>query len=170
MFTRYTPRSALLTLTLGSLLGALILSGCEEPCPWGEEDEPSIDSFSATSPTVTAGGDIELSFELSFFGLTGEEGHHDDEDGDEDDEEDEDEHASSCPAGHVHIYLNDLLTNPLGMPNTETATITIPEDTVAGEHTLIARLHNADHTILTVGEDEVTAELLIIVDEIVIGR
>ena len=42
------------------------------------------------------------------------------------------------------------------MPTVETDTITIPADTVAGTHVLIARLHGADHLIL---EPEVTEEV-----------
>lgn len=154
-------------LILTVLLALALTAGCEEPCPWGEDDLPAIDSVTASATTVSAGEDIDLTFELSFFQLTGEENHSHDGDG-------HDDHGhggtSACPAGHVHVYLDDLMTNPLGMPTTETATVTIPEDTLAGEHTLIARLHNADHTILTVDDEEVTAELVITVDEIVIGR
>ena len=145
------------------------MAGCEAGCPWGEDAVPTIDSFEASPATVVQGGEIEVAFELSFFELSGEAGHHEDEE--EGHEEDGHAHENPCPNGHVHVYLDDLLTEPLGMPDITPATLVIPLDAVAGEHTLIARLHNADHTILHVGDAEVTAESSITVQEIAVpGR
>ena len=56
------------------------------------------------------------------------------------------------------------MTNPLAQPVVETASVVIPEDTPVGPHTLIARLHNEDHTILLVDGEEVFAELAIEVE------
>ncbi len=145
-------------LTLLTAL-ALALSACPstDTCP---EGDPAIDSFTLDSSTVTAGDELSGMVMVSNFELGG----HDDMAMDDDDSGmamDDDDADSACPGGHAHIFLDTLEVNPLGMPEEPDFTITIPADAAPGEHTLIARLHNRDHTIL---EPQVTAEATITVE------
>ncbi len=121
-------------------------AGCDgHDCP---EGAPEFVSATLNTDTVAAGGDIEITVVLANFELSS----HDDHD-----------HGGSadCAGGHYHVYLDDLLTNPIAMPETAAATLTIPEETEAGPHTLIVRLHNRDHTIV---EPQVITELSIQVE------
>ncbi|MEE2829828.1 MAG: hypothetical protein VX498_11625 [Myxococcota bacterium] len=166
--TQVLPSRFFLAVSIVGLLACtFFLTGCEAGCPWTEDEVPTIDSFEASPATVAPGDEIELAFEVSFFELTGEADHHDHG---EDEEGSHDDHAAEnpCPNGHVHVYLDDLMTDPLGMPTSSTATVELPLDTAAGQHTLIARLHSADHTILRVGDAEVTAELVITVEDVAV--
>ena len=131
--------------------------------------DPAIHHLSFTPETVVAGGDLAGSVSVMHFSLTGDAGHHDDEDGahpenlgpsPQDSDSGHDEGA--CPTGHVHVYLDDLMSNPLTQATTSEFVITIPMDTVAGAHTLMGRLHNSDHTIL---EPQVISEVDITVED-----
>ncbi len=111
--------------------------------------DPMIMSFSADTTTMPAGADIQVTVMVHNFTLSGHE------------EGTEHEHTEgACIAGHYHIYLDDLMTNPLAMPATMNATVNIPPGTAAGEHTLIARLHDLDHMIV---QPQVMTELSITV-------
>lgn len=48
---------------------------------------------------------------------------------------------------HLHTYLDNLESNPLAQVDVTTYPVVIPPATPAGAHTLIVRLHGADHTI-----------------------
>jgi len=63
--------------------------------------------------------------------------------------------------GHVHVYFDNLETNPLVQTASTTFQLGIPGDATPGAHKLIARLHRGDHTIL---EPSVTAEVALTVD------
>jgi len=151
------------TLTNILFLCALVnLSACAT-CPWDDSQPPTIDSFTSNMDSVMRGASLELTLEASFFELRGDEGHdHEDDHGDDHNHSHGD--TDACPGGHWHLYLDDLMTNPLAQPVVETASVVIPEDTAVGPHTLIARLHNEDHTILVVDGEEVFAELAIEVE------
>ena len=114
--------------------------------------DPAILAFTVDPGTVAAGGTVQVMVELEGFTLTG----HDmsgsmsgmDMDMDMDMDHDDHDHHSDGTSGHIHIYLDDVETNPLAMMGTSMAEITIPVDAEVGSHTLIARLHDASHLIL----------------------
>ncbi|MCO4772132.1 MAG: hypothetical protein KDA24_19015 [Deltaproteobacteria bacterium] len=161
-----------LTLFAAALLSFGALTACPaEVCEYTEA--PSFDEISAAPATVEAGGDIDLTFLVSNFDFSMEsEDEHAHGDDDDDDHGDAVDLDGPCPIGHVHVYLDDLMTEPLGQPTTPTATVTIPADTPAGEHTLIGRLHGLDHTIFVTDDgEEVTAQTTITVeDPATVGR
>ena len=139
----------------------LVLTGCESQCEWEGEGDPEIASFTSSADTVLPGGELDLEVIAVFFELRGGSHSHDDEEGEEGGHE-HDDGPGPCPGGHYHDYLDDLMTNPLAMPTTSEVTVTIPEDTEPGEHTLLARLHDDEHLIV---EPQVIAELVIEVEE-----
>lgn len=132
---RYSFALAALALTLGC-------TGSE-----GEELPPEIVSFEIDPATVVAGGEVTSHIEVANFEMSG---HHEG-----------DHHARVAhdgehhgAKGHVHIYLDDLMSNPLLMQVEHEEVLQIPLETEPGAHTLIARLHGDDHKIL---EPQVTA-------------
>ncbi len=129
-------------------------------CPATEEhsEAPEIESWTVDPLTVMPGDEVTSTFTFQHFELTGEESEdgHEHEDGDSDDNH-----------GHVHIYWDDLETNPLLMQVISEDVLTIPSDADDGPHTLIARLHNAEHLII---EPQVIEEIEITVDALAIGR
>ena len=140
-------------LGLATLTCSLLACGDEttaEECPTVEN--PVIESFDVTPTTLAAGDTIDATVAGQELGF--EEGHHAEEGGHSAEEE------STCKGGHLHVYLDELMTNPLVMTEETTFQITIPADTAAGDHTLIARLQNRDHSIY---EPEVTKEVTITV-------
>jgi len=139
-----------------ALLVLLVACGGSEPM------EPEILSFVVDPEVAAQGEEVTATFELAHFTLTGEEGHAHEEDGmgdmdgmEDGEHEGHDSHDGETQMGHVHIYLDDLETNPLAMQTELVGTFIVPEDTEIGEHTLIARLHDSDHLII---EPQVTAE------------
>ena len=131
----------------------------------GEAPHPQILEFTIDPGEVVAGGTLESTVvvqdfeftggEMDMSTMTGEGTHdHDHDHGDEASEE--------VQTGHAHIYLDTVDSNPLLMQTAETETVTIPADTPAGEYTLIARLHGADHLII---EPQVIAEVSLTVVE-----
>jgi len=130
---------------IGTLAFALIVFACgsDTICP----GDPAILSFTADTTTVAAGGTMDITVLVENFELSGHT-------------EMADSTGGACIMGHMHIYLDDLMSNPLLMPKTEMSTITIPVGTTAGAHTLIARLHDSSHLIV---EPQVTMDLPITV-------
>jgi len=134
-------------MRLSFLLAVLVGCGGSEPM------EPEILSFVVDPEVAAQGEEVTATFELAHFNLTGDDGHsHDEHMGDHHDEGED----ADMQSGHVHIYLDDVETNPLAMQTELVSTFTVPEDAEIGEHVLIARLHNADHLII---EPQVTAEI-----------
>ncbi len=127
-------------------------------CP---TDPPTIDSFTVTPTSAPPGATLEGKVAVSHFELSGEPHQHTEGLRPGLEPQHDDEPAEECVGGHVHIYLDDLETNPLGMPTSAEFTFDLPSDAVAGAHTLIARLHTRDHKIL---EPQVTAEAAITVE------
>lgn len=119
-----------------------------DECP--SVENPSIDSFIVDPDTVAAGGNIDVTIAGSDLGFA-----------EHDEGDDHHGEAEACPGGHIHVYLDDLMTNPLAQEEALEFTLTIPDDTEPGEHTLIARLHNRDHIIY---KPEVTKETDITVE------
>ncbi len=149
------------TLTLS--LAMLASLGCSDDhgvtCP---EGEPSIASMTLTPLTVAAGGDIDVVVVVENFELTGEpHAHPEREPISLGPRPQHSEEEVACPGGHVHVYLDDLMTNPLTQAVTSEFILTIPDDTALGPHTIIGRLHNQDHTIFepaVVAEVDITVE------------
>lgn len=132
-------------------------------CGPGEVGDPEIVSWTVDPLEIVAGGDATSTVELAHFELSGE-GHHMGDTGmtgmSTEAEAGHEHGDGDVPVGHVHIYLDDLETNPLLMQTTDSDTFTIPMDTAPGKHTLIARLQDENHKIL---EPQVTAEIEITV-------
>jgi hypothetical protein len=133
----------------------LALAGCSDPC--ADAEPPELSEFSITPADPTAGDTVSLSLAVSHFTLTGHEDGEDDHDHDHGDDHSE---QTSCSAGHVHIYLDDLDGDLLAMVVTESADLLIPSTVTAGSHTLIARLQDENHAALV---PEVTASFEITV-------
>ncbi|MCA9705730.1 MAG: hypothetical protein KDK70_07775 [Myxococcales bacterium] len=153
-------RRLLSIVVLGALVG--LAPSCEEEeamCP----GDPELHAFDLSATMVAPGDTIQATFEVHNFTFTMEEGHEHFQ-GDPEPLEfraaDHADHADGCLVGHVHIYLDDLMTNPIAMQTFAEGDVVIPADTTPGEHQLIARLHNADHTII---EPQVTLEQTITV-------
>ena len=102
-----------------------------------------------------SGGDMDMDMDMGSMDMGGMDMDGDDHDHDHD-HGDEDSGKGKIPVGHIHLYMDDLQTNPVLMMNTATATFVVPDDATEGTHTLIARLHGSDHLIL---EPEVLFEL-----------
>ena len=131
---------------------SLVLVGCSKD---GDVMDPEIVSFEVNPTEITAGTDATVMIEVNHFEFTG----HDEMTGMSTDAGDGHSHEDGhegVQKGHVHIYLDDTETNPLVMMMADMDTFTMPIDTTAGAHTLIARLHDDGHLII---EPEVIAEL-----------
>lgn len=127
---------------------ALVVAGCGP----GTAESPTITAFVVDPTDLAVGGQADVHVEVAHFSLTehSEASTAHEEGG---------EHAEGeVQSGHVHVYLDDLETNPLLMMSGADGTITIPSGTAIGSHVLIARLHGDDHLIV---EPEVTSDVAI---------
>lgn len=148
-------RPALAATLLAPVIAAAACAPALE-CP---TEAPAITSFTIDPATVAAGGDVQATLTVEGFELGMMEGDHH---GDMADGGDGAMTEEMCAGGHVHVYLDDATsTNPLAMEGSASFSFTIPVDTPVGAHTLIARLHNRDHTIV---DPQVTAEASITVE------
>lgn len=135
---------------LSALLATTLLGCSEEP---EEELPPPELRVTPDTTEVVQGGTITLTIEVENFELSGE-GEHMHLELDEDlelrspGEPDvlEAEAYDGARVGHVHVYIDDLMTNPAAMLTTTPGEVVV--DVEPGAHTLINRLHAADHTII----------------------
>jgi hypothetical protein len=114
----------------------------------------------SVSPETIAGGDM-VTFEFTIENFTLAEHGHDEEghlaldadfelrseveparDGDHGDEA----QYAGPREGHVHVYVDDLMTNPI--LQTVELTPSVVLDAAPGQHEIIARLHGTDHRII----------------------
>lgn len=141
-------------LVLAALLVAATGCGDDEvECPAGS---PLISSFTVDPTTAAPGDTVTGTLVVENFELGTGDSHthkvplseplH------------EGETHAGCPGGHIHVYLDDVMTNPLVMVEATSFPILLPNDVTEGDHTLIARLQNHDHSIV---KPEVTAEATI---------
>jgi len=155
-----------------SLLAAALLTtlaGCTD----GEEDHEPTPTLmiSADVTDIMSGDTITLTIDVEHFTLSGEAdgGHDDGQDGHENLELDFDpplvapsdpfaadveNHYEGPREGHVHVYLDDYMTNPLAMLTTSTGEVIVEAD--PGSHTLLCRLHGSDHKII---EPQITFDI-----------
>lgn len=119
---------------------ALVLALTAWSCGGSDPDcaTPAFTSFVVDPDTVAAGADVTVTIAGDHLNFEGDP-----------------DHVEGCPGGHLHLYMDDLMTNPLIMEETKSFAVTIPSATSTGSHTLIIRLHNHDHTIV---EPQVTEE------------
>lgn len=134
------------------LLFCTAACSCTGDCP-DLGGDPEFTDLTVTPSTMAAGDSVDLAIDGDHLGELEESS-----DGAMEEDEEEESH---CPGGHLHVYLDDLQTNPVTMQEAMAFPLTIPEDTEVGDHTLIVRLHNKDHTIY---EPEVTIEADITVE------
>lgn len=122
----------------GLLLSAFVLLAVG--CGGDKADcgTPEFTSFSITPDTLAAGDTVSVTVAGNHLNF-----------------ETDADHDEACPGGHLHLYMDDLMTNPLAMEESTSFDATIPTDATAGAHTLIIRLQNHDHTIV---EPQVTDE------------
>lgn len=138
---------------------ALAGLGCSDDhgveCPTGD---PAITAMVLTPDTLAAGEDVSATVSVANFELSGEPHTHAEREplGVGPSPQHEDAEPVECTGGHVHVYLDDLMSNPLTQAVTSEFMFTIPDTTTVGEHVIIGRLHNRDHTIL---EPQVTVEV-----------
>ena len=125
------------------------------------EGDPAITAISVNPSTVAPGGEVTLTVTIENFNLVNPDDHggghglraaqhdHGDEAAAEGEYPDE---------GHFHVYLNSVEENPVlvNCPDhckhsafAESVRLSIPETTDAGQHTIIARLNDNSHAILT---------------------
>lgn len=123
--------------------------------------DPELISAGDLPDTAAAGDTMTLAFEVEFFEFSGGDDDHDhDHDHDHDGHGDDGKvsvtsEETGCFLGHVHVYLDDLMTDPIAQIVTAEGDITLPDDIEAGDHRLIMRLHDASHRII---EPQVTLE------------
>ncbi|MEM6996173.1 MAG: DUF6130 family protein [Myxococcota bacterium] len=127
------------------------------------EGEPELVSVQA--PDTAAPGDaIEMTFEVNNFEFSREGDGHDHDHDHEDHGDDGDPAApgddvefravdpisaeTGCFVGHVHVYIDDVMTNPVAQLTVESGSVTLPDDLEPGEHRLINRLHDSTHKII----------------------
>lgn len=164
-------------LALGSLTLCLGISACDDEAEPPPEVRIAATPMSvAAGDVVTVDVEVEH-FELAEpDGTHGEHDHGDHDhdnlekggsfpvgssleplaEGEHEHEEDHDhDHGSSASGdydgpriGHYHIYLDDLMTEPLVQGWQDSVEVTIPADTAAGSHMLMLRLHGLDHRII----------------------
>lgn len=147
-----------------SSLFAAVLATTAFGCDTAEEEEPAPTLRAEADVTEIASGDtVTLTFTIENFTLTGEAGH-DDHDHDHDHDHDnleldfdpplvagndpfaDGDHYDGPREGHVHVYLDDFMTNPIGTITTLTGEVVVEAD--PGPHVIMARLHGADHMII----------------------
>lgn len=121
-------------------------------CNSGEVLDPELISLAVDPDVAELGQEVTSTVVVKNFTLAGEVGHSHDEGEDHD----EDHKDGEIQTGHVHIYLDDLETNPLAMQVEAVGTFIVPEDAEIGEHVLIGRLHDSDHLII---EPQITVEI-----------
>lgn len=118
------------------VLAAFSLSACGE----GAAPHPSIAGFTITPNTAAAGDTLTVEIDAAHFELAGEH-----------------EHAGHSPEnlgeastnrGHVHVYFDSFDENPIAMKAERAFDITVPENSLPGEHDVYVRLHASDHTII----------------------
>ncbi|MEX1362435.1 MAG: hypothetical protein AB1Z98_04870 [Nannocystaceae bacterium] len=160
-----------LAAPLLSILLAMTAFGCDEDEAVADMPAPVL-RVEADVTEVMPGDTITLTIEVDNFTLSGEDHDHDHgddhehlergfepglaspsgpaaaEEGHEDHDHDHgDDAAYDGPReGHVHVYLDDTMVDPLAMLTTATGEVVI--DAEPGTHTLINRLHGADHKII----------------------
>jgi len=124
--------------------------------------DPALVSAGDLPDTAAAGDMMTLAFEVEFFEFSGDGGGHEGHDhGDHDHGDEHEDHGdhddekvsvtseeTGCFVGHVHVYLDDLMTDPVAQLTTESGEVMLPADVEAGEHRLIMRLHDATHRII----------------------
>jgi hypothetical protein len=157
-YSRYMPDMSPLRFPSLALATALVALGChdEHECP---AEPPAITSFTVSPTMVAPGGTVTGSVVVANFELNGESHTHGAAplaDAPTSEPLDEGHDAeTACPGGHVHVYLDDVMTEPLAMTTQASFSLVIPAATPVGSHTLIARLQNRDHTII---QPEISAE------------
>ncbi|MEM7155824.1 MAG: hypothetical protein AAF799_23440 [Myxococcota bacterium] len=149
-----------------SSLFAVVLATSAFGCDTPEEEEPAPTLMAEADVTELDSGDtVTLTFTIEHFTLTGEAGgDHDDHDHDHDHDHDNLELDFDPPLvagndpladgdayhgpreGHVHVYLDDFMSNPIGTITTSTGEVVVEAD--PGPHVIMARLHGADHRII----------------------
>ncbi len=123
-------------------------------CIFDGNEHPRIQEVIVEPSTVTAGDTVTVTVHTTHFTLVhdGDSGGEGDDDGEgehEGDDDGEGHHGGGdANSGHFHIYLDNLLDNPLAMPHMQIFEIQIPEETAPGTHQLIVRLQHASHLII----------------------
>jgi len=131
-----------------TLLLPVFLVACEADTLDAPAEPPAFESWTVDAESGPAGTELTATAAVRHFEFTGESDHGHDEAAEEDEEHGHDTDEGGVQRGHIHVYLDDLMTNPLLMQVTATATFTIPEEADVGDHTLMARLHDGDHLII----------------------
>ena len=133
-----------------SLLTTLAAAGLVVGC----SSSPKIDAVAVQPATVRAGGQVavtvtgqnlELDTATAAASLAGLRAAHGD---------------GEAMGMHLHAYLDTTDQNPLVMTMYARFAVTIPAATSPGAHTLIVRLHDAEHMIVT-PEVKATAALTV---------
>jgi hypothetical protein len=121
----------------------LALGACEDGHTHEQCEMPTV-SVEADPTTIVSGEDVTLTVTVENFTLMDPEAH---DHGDERPDDTQFRHGydGACE-GHYHVYLDDLMTNPLMMAWEEEVTVTVDAD--AGEHELFVRLNDPDHKII----------------------
>lgn len=113
--------------------------------------DPAIDSIAINPTHARAGETITMTLEVSGLELTyGIQAH-----------ALRTTHGEETQGGHIHVYFDSVDVNPLVQTGSTTIPLIVPVGASSGAHTLIARLHGGDHTILV---PEVRAEVPLTVD------
>jgi hypothetical protein len=139
------------TIALAALLCPV--AACEEH----EDCAPSVE-LSVGSPTVPQGGTVSLTVRVEDFTLV-EPAAGRGQDPGVDPGLRHGEGSSSACEGHYHVYVDDLMTNPVLQDWQPETTLVVEAE--PGMHELIVRLNASDHKIV---EPEVTDRVTITVE------
>jgi hypothetical protein len=110
--------------------------------------EPKITSFTLNPSTIAKGGSTTVTIVVENFTMIS------DHDGAQALRPSH-EGVADNDSGHLHIYLDDTMTNPLVMTASTTFTVKTSSTIAAGDHKLIAQLRRIDHLLVS---PEVKAE------------
>ena len=110
--------------------------------------EPKITSFTLNPSTIAKGGSTTVTIAIENFTLIP------DDDGAQALRPSH-EGVADNDSGHLHIYLDDTMTNPVVMTASTTFSVKTSSTISLGDHKLIAQLRRTDHLIVS---PEVKAE------------
>lgn len=110
--------------------------------------EPKITSFTLNPSTIAKGGSTTVTIAVENFTLidhgNGAQALRPSHEG-----------VADNDSGHLHIYLDDTMTNPVVMTASTTFTVKTSSTIATGDHKLIAQLRRVDHLLVS---PEVKAE------------
>lgn len=139
------PRDGIDGVLMKRQLALTLFGLCLSACGAGE---PKISSVTINPSSIAAGGSTTMTVALENFTLI--------PDDDAAALRPEHEGTADNDSGHMHVYLDDVMSNPLVMTASTTFPVKTASTTSKGAHKLIVQLRRTDHLAVT---PEVKAEV-----------